>query len=51
MAHEVENRAPLRRGMKIEEAGKMAAVLLSDLSTGVTGQTVYVDVGYNIVGF
>ncbi|MGH7780641.1 MAG: enoyl-ACP reductase FabI [Candidatus Binataceae bacterium] len=50
MAHEVENRAPLRRGMKIEEAGKMAAVLLSDLSSGVTGQTVYVDVGYNIVG-
>ena len=51
MAHEVEARAPLRRAMKVEEAGKMALALLSDLSTGVTGQTVYVDVGYNIVGF
>jgi enoyl-[acyl-carrier-protein] reductase (NADH) len=28
----------------------MAAVLLSDLSSGVTGQTVYVDMGYNITG-
>ncbi|HYB89518.1 MAG TPA: enoyl-ACP reductase [Candidatus Binataceae bacterium] len=50
MMHEVEQRAPLKRSMKTEEAGKMAAVLLSDLSTGVTGQTVYVDAGYNIVG-
>ncbi|MGH7842699.1 MAG: enoyl-ACP reductase FabI, partial [Candidatus Binataceae bacterium] len=50
MAHEVEERAPLRRAMKPEEAGKMAAVLLSELSSGVTGQTVYVDMGYNIVG-
>ena len=40
----------MRRGMKTEEVGKMAAVLLSDLSSGVTGQTVYVDVGYSIVG-
>ena len=50
MQHEVEERSPLRRGMKPDEVGKMAAVLLSDLSTGVTGQTVYVDVGYNIMG-
>jgi enoyl-[acyl-carrier protein] reductase I len=50
MAHEVENRAPLRRAMKNEEVGTMAAALLSDLSSGVTGQTVYVDVGYSIVG-
>jgi enoyl-[acyl-carrier protein] reductase I len=51
MAHEVENRAPLRRGMKSEEVGRMSAALLSDLSAGVTGQTIYVDVGYSIVGF
>ncbi len=51
MAHEVEHRAPLRRAMKTEEVGRMAAVLLSDLSSGVTGQTIYVDVGYSIVGF
>jgi len=50
MAHEVERRAPLRRGMKVEEVGTMAVALLSDLASGVTGQTVYVDVGFNIVG-
>jgi enoyl-[acyl-carrier protein] reductase I len=51
MAHEVENRSPLRRAMRPEETGTMAAAILSDLSSGVTGQTIYVDVGYNIVGF
>ena len=50
MAHEVEERSPLKRAMRPDEAGKMAAVLLSDLSSGVTGQTVYVDMGYNITG-
>jgi enoyl-[acyl-carrier protein] reductase I len=50
MAHEVEERSPMRRAMKTEEVGKMAAALLSDFSSGVTGQTVYVDVGYSIVG-
>jgi enoyl-[acyl-carrier protein] reductase I len=50
MAHEVEERSPLKRGMKPEEVGKMAAVMLSDMSSGMTGQTVYVDMGYNIVG-
>jgi enoyl-[acyl-carrier protein] reductase I len=50
MAHEVEERSPLRRAMKPEEVGRMAAVLLSDMATGVTGQTIYVDLGYNIVG-
>ena len=50
MLHEVEERSPLRRAMKIEEVGKMAAAVLSDFSSGVTGQTLYVDVGYNIVG-
>jgi enoyl-[acyl-carrier protein] reductase I len=51
MAHEVEGRSPLRRAMDTGEVGKMAAALLSDLSSGVTGQTIYVDVGYSIVGF
>ncbi|HZO80865.1 MAG TPA: enoyl-ACP reductase [Candidatus Binataceae bacterium] len=50
MAHEVEQRSPMRRAMRTEEVGKMAAALLSDLASGVTGQTVYVDVGYSIVG-
>ncbi len=50
MTHEVERRSPLKRGMRTEEVGKMAAALLSDLSSGVTGQTIYVDMGYSIVG-
>ncbi len=50
MTHEVEQRSPLRRGMDVAEVGKMAAALLSDLASGVTGQTIYVDAGYNIVG-
>ena len=50
MAHQIEERAPLKRAMRIEEVGTMATALLSDLATGVTGQTIYVDMGYNIVG-
>ncbi|HJU29728.1 MAG TPA: enoyl-ACP reductase [Candidatus Binataceae bacterium] len=50
MAHEVEERSPLRRAMRPEEVGKMATTLLSDMASGVTGQTIYVDMGYNIVG-
>ena len=51
MAHEVEARSPLRRGMRPQEVGTMAAAVLSDFSSGVTGQTLYVDVGFNIMGF
>jgi len=50
MAHEVEQRSPLRRAMRPEEVGRMAAALLSEMASGVTGQTVYVDMGYNVVG-
>ena len=50
MAHEVEQRSPLKRAMRPEEVGRMAAALLSELGSGVTGQTVYVDMGYNVVG-
>jgi enoyl-[acyl-carrier protein] reductase I len=50
MAHEVEERSPLKRAMKPAEVGTMAVALLSEMATGVTGQTVYVDLGYNIVG-
>jgi enoyl-[acyl-carrier protein] reductase I len=50
MAHEVGDRSPMRRAMDPDEVGKMAAAMLSDLASGVTGQTVYVDVGYSIVG-
>src|SRR6202166_1948947 len=50
MAHEVEARSPMRRGMRPEEVGTLAAAILSDLSSAVTGQTIYADVGYNITG-
>ncbi|HEX8166432.1 MAG TPA: enoyl-ACP reductase FabI [Beijerinckiaceae bacterium] len=41
--------APLRRSVGIEDIGGSALYLLSDLSRGVTGETHYVDCGYNIV--
>jgi enoyl-[acyl-carrier protein] reductase I len=44
-----QRHAPLRRGVTIEEVGGAALYLLSDLSTGVTGDIHYVDCGYNII--
>lgn len=41
--------APLRRTVGIDEVGKSALYLLSDMSSGVTGEIHYVDSGYNIV--
>lgn len=41
--------APLRRTVSIEEVGGAALYLLSDLSSGVTGEIHYVDSGYNII--
>ena len=43
-------KAPLHRNIEGDEVGKTAAYLLSDLSSGVTGETIYVDSGFNIVG-
>jgi enoyl-[acyl-carrier protein] reductase I len=45
-----EKIAPLRQNVTTEEVGKTALWLLSDLSSGVTGETVYVDGGANIMG-
>ncbi|MNY40951.1 Enoyl-[acyl-carrier-protein] reductase [NADH] FabI [compost metagenome] len=45
-----EEAAPLRRNVTIEEVGNVAAFLLSDLSSGVTGEITYVDGGFNVVG-
>jgi enoyl-[acyl-carrier protein] reductase I len=39
----------LGRGVSLEEIGRSALYLLSDLSTGVTGEIHYVDSGYNII--
>jgi len=44
-----QRHAPMRRTVTIEEVGGAALYLLSDLSTGVTGDIHYVDSGYNIV--
>ncbi len=46
----VEERAPLRRNVSIEEVGNTAAFLCSDLASGITGEVLYVDSGYNILG-
>ena len=45
-----EYNSPLRRSTNIEEVGKNSIYLLSDLSSGVTGEVVHVDCGYHIVG-
>jgi enoyl-[acyl-carrier protein] reductase I len=44
-----QRHAPLRRTVTLDEIGGAALYLLSDLSTGVTGDIHYVDGGYNIV--
>jgi enoyl-[acyl-carrier protein] reductase I len=44
-------RAPLGRNVEQAEVGGAALFLASDLASGVTGETVYVDCGYNIMGF
>ena len=43
-----ESRAPLKKNVTINEVGNAAAFLASDLASGITGETLYVDAGYNI---
>ncbi len=45
-----ELNSPLRRNVTIEDVGGSALYLLSDLSSGVTGETHHVDAGYHVVG-
>lgn len=47
---QVEERAPLRRTTETAEVGDTAMFLMSHLSRGITGEIIYVDNGYNIVG-
>ncbi|MET3712093.1 Enoyl-[acyl-carrier-protein] reductase [NADH] FabI [Sphingomonas sp. S2M10] len=42
--------SPLRRNVTIEDVGGAGLYLLSDLSSGVTGETHHVDAGYNVIG-
>jgi enoyl-[acyl-carrier protein] reductase I len=44
-------RAPLKRNVDPGEVGTTAAFLLSDAGSGITGETIHVDCGYNIMGF
>lgn len=47
---QVEAKAPLRRNITQEDVAKTALYLLSDLSSGVTGELIHVDSGYSIMG-
>lgn len=49
LAH-VEGKSPLKRNIDGDDVAKSAIYLLSDLASGVTGQVVYVDAGYSIMG-
>ena len=44
-------RSPLQRNIEVGEVGNTAVFLASDMASGITGETIYVDCGYNIMGF
>jgi len=50
ISKQVEEKAPLRRNVEGADVGNTAVWLVSDLSAGVTGETIYVDCGINIMG-
>lgn len=50
MLDEVEHNAPMRRNVTIEDVGNTTAFLCSDLAAGITGEVIYVDSGYHILG-
>jgi enoyl-[acyl-carrier protein] reductase I len=50
MLKHIAEKAPLRRGVEAREVGNTALFLVSDLSSAITGETIYVDCGFNIVG-
>ncbi len=50
MLKQVERHTPMRRNVTAEEVGNAAAFLCSDLASGITGDILYVDTGYHILG-
>ncbi len=50
MLKDVKERTPLRRNVTIDEVGNAAAFLCSDLASGITGDILYVDTGYHVLG-
>ncbi|MCG8082306.1 MAG: SDR family oxidoreductase, partial [Candidatus Thiodiazotropha taylori] len=47
---EAEKKNPLRRNVTIEQVGNATAFICSDLASGITGDILYVDSGYHILG-
>ena len=50
MLAENARRAPLRRNVTTDEVGNAAAFMCSDMASGITGEIMYVDAGFNITG-
>ena len=50
MLKHIAEKAPLRRNVEVREVGNTALFLVSDLSSAITGETIYVDCGFNIMG-
>lgn len=50
MFRHMEKKSPLHRNIDADEVAKTSVYLLSDLSSGVTGENIYVDAGFNTVG-
>jgi len=50
MLHHHAEKAPLRRNVELEEIGNAGYFLASPMSSGITGEVMFVDCGYNIVG-
>jgi enoyl-[acyl-carrier protein] reductase I len=50
LLHHAKERAPLKRNVEPEEVAHAVSFLSSALSSGITGQVIYVDGGYNIYG-
>ncbi len=50
MLHNIADKSPLRRNVEAREVGNTALFLVSDMSSAITGETIYVDCGFNIIG-
>ncbi|MCA1623536.1 MAG: enoyl-ACP reductase [Acidobacteria bacterium] len=50
MLKHIAEKSPLQRNVEAREVGNTALFLVSDLSSAITGETIYVDCGYNIMG-
>ncbi len=50
MFSHIAEKSPLRRNVEAREVGNTALFLVSDLASAITGETIYVDCGFNIIG-